>query len=601
MANYCIFIIVWSAWALLGTASLVALLLGKAFRVPVQPAAIPSAESADAAPSTHVLDYATVTTQRFSVVRKWPWLAGVVAFIEAAACLSIVMAPSIMAWTMTSTLRQHAYAAIAVSAVAMVGVCVVVCYGLRRTAGIPAAATWPRRKLSIYLACGLLVCGLTLFMLDMGTKSRLQRLRDQMNAQSQSLQIAVPKGTLNAADIYRQAFALSRDIPDWSSRYTAYAGTPSAPPALSTDLEKAVAILQHAAQLPVADWGIDPKSCTALTNLPHVGQLRSAASLLHIHAAREAQAGRIDSAIRDIHALRAIARHAGQGQMWVEALIALEIDKLADAATELVLPFVNDPQLLDQLIVQPDGWHLKLRSRMVRGEQAASLRLMANVYDGWVFGLIPQGAATSGTSFGVIRTFVADVDATILRSFFDDFAVAAEQEPQQALVGIRRLGSQRPMREQNGSPFLAMFMPAASAAAGNIEAELLERLNTVGVASRRMYLQTGRLPATPDELVSAGFLDRVPTDPFSGKPILLKAKDAEIILYSVGSNGRDDGGDTVRGRDVTFRVATRPLWEIDLAAARQAQQAKTRGDVRMPPMMPPMFDGPSAATQPSQE
>jgi hypothetical protein len=76
-----------------------------------------------------------------------------------------------------------------------------------------------------------------------------------------------------------------------------------------------------------------------------------------------------------------------------------------------------------------------------------------------------------------------------------------------------------------------------------------------------MYLRTGHLPATLDELVSAGVIERVPVDPFSGKPIRMKVKEQEVIIYSVGSDGRDDGGDP--RRDVTFRVGIRPLWEID--------------------------------------
>lgn len=101
------------------------------------------------------------------------------------------------------------------------------------------------------------------------------------------------------------------------------------------------------------------------------------------------------------------------------------------------------------------------------------------------------------------------------------------------------------------------------------------QLSDVGLAVRRICLRSGRLPASLDEVVSAGLLERVPTDPFSGKPIRMMAKADEAVIYSVGQDGRDDGGDCVRGRDITFRVGTKPLWQIDQARVQQEEAGPT--------------------------
>jgi len=39
-----------------------------------------------------------------------------------------------------------------------------------------------------------------------------------------------------------------------------------------------------------------------------------------------------------------------------------------------------------------------------------------------------------------------------------------------------------------------------------------------------------------------GYLDRVPLDPFTGKPLMYKVEETGIAVYSVGENRVDDGG-----------------------------------------------------------
>jgi hypothetical protein len=50
----------------------------------------------------------------------------------------------------------------------------------------------------------------------------------------------------------------------------------------------------------------------------------------------------------------------------------------------------------------------------------------------------------------------------------------------------------------------------------------------------------------------------VPLDPWDGKPLRYKKLDKGYVIYSVGSDRKDDGGsaDPERGfKDITFRVA----------------------------------------------
>lgn len=63
----------------------------------------------------------------------------------------------------------------------------------------------------------------------------------------------------------------------------------------------------------------------------------------------------------------------------------------------------------------------------------------------------------------------------------------------------------------------------------------------VACAVERFRLAQGRLPDTLEKLVPA-FLEEVPVDPFDGKPMRYFPDEDQFVIYSIGSNGVDDGG-----------------------------------------------------------
>ncbi len=66
---------------------------------------------------------------------------------------------------------------------------------------------------------------------------------------------------------------------------------------------------------------------------------------------------------------------------------------------------------------------------------------------------------------------------------------------------------------------------------------------TVTIFALKLWrLEKNTYPATLGELVAAGYLKGLPTDPYSDKPLVYKRTDDDFVLYSVGSNFTDDGG-----------------------------------------------------------
>ncbi len=72
-----------------------------------------------------------------------------------------------------------------------------------------------------------------------------------------------------------------------------------------------------------------------------------------------------------------------------------------------------------------------------------------------------------------------------------------------------------------------------------IEAIMLA--DRAGLACRLFKNKNGRYPESLDELVP-GLLAEVPIDPFTGKPMVYRREGEGFIVYSLGSNQKDDGG-----------------------------------------------------------
>jgi hypothetical protein len=70
-------------------------------------------------------------------------------------------------------------------------------------------------------------------------------------------------------------------------------------------------------------------------------------------------------------------------------------------------------------------------------------------------------------------------------------------------------------------------------------------------ALRAYALEHGRYPATLKELVPS-YLNAVPTDPFStGKALRYTLSGKRYLLYSIGPDGKDDGGNPSTDRTIS--------------------------------------------------
>jgi len=73
------------------------------------------------------------------------------------------------------------------------------------------------------------------------------------------------------------------------------------------------------------------------------------------------------------------------------------------------------------------------------------------------------------------------------------------------------------------------------------------RKSLIAVLAVLRYKKTkGEYPANLEELTAAGYLKELPMDPWSDKPLGYRKTDGNFILYGVGKNFVDDGGQVIR-------------------------------------------------------
>jgi len=90
-----------------------------------------------------------------------------------------------------------------------------------------------------------------------------------------------------------------------------------------------------------------------------------------------------------------------------------------------------------------------------------------------------------------------------------------------------------------------------------IRAETANRVVITAIALRRFQLGHAHLPETMNDLVPE-YIASVPIDPYDGKPLKYRLNpDETYLLYSVGEDGKDDGGDPTN----TSSSSSSPYWQ----------------------------------------
>lgn len=328
--------------------------------------------------------------------------------------------------------------------------------------------------------------------------------------------------------------------------------------------EVAEVLARHADTIDVIRRAADRETCRFVRDwslpsidmlLPEIQTLRSEARLLSLAARREAAEGRGDQALADVVRIQRLGLQASAEPLLVSHLVGLAIDQHALATLIRLLPTLGPA---DRAALESDALRdlLGRRLRLIKalyGEEAWGLTSFAGFADGRLPGddLIPGGGVRdlSSRSFfdigPLFRVFFLPADLAGYRRIMHQYQQLASQERTLDFAEVKRVSSDIEQAIVTRPPGVLsrLIVPSISAVfRSQCRDEAMHRAAAVLVAATRQRLMEGATPESIDDLVPSWLPVALP-DPFgTGVPMRMKRSDGGLSVYSVGPNGKDDGG-----------------------------------------------------------
>jgi ABC-type transport system involved in multi-copper enzyme maturation permease subunit len=309
------------------------------------------------------------------------------------------------------------------------------------------------------------------------------------------------------------------------------------------------------------------------TNLSHCDAVRLLFWSLALYVFDQSQAQDADGAIRSCQAMVNAGRSIGDEPASISQLVRMAARTATTVCIERILaqgqPSTAALERLQHLLELDEPDPLLLTA--MRGERAGFDRLVESLRRGdSVADLLQSGRSRPGrkadqwSDDAIVPVLGGSMKAqrAALLDYYTQAVQAARlptelQKAQFALI---------PLPSRFDQPFVCYLIPALNRLADiHLRALAEERCCIVALAAERYRRATGHWPEHLADLVPV-YLLKVPADPFTGKPLILRPTAEGIVIYSVGVDGVDDGGKIDRntsnpsaaGIDLGIR-----LWNVD--------------------------------------
>jgi hypothetical protein len=330
--------------------------------------------------------------------------------------------------------------------------------------------------------------------------------------------------------------------------------------------------------------------------LSGVQKCRAAAAALSARAMLRVAEGKHDEAWQDLLACHRLGRHIGRGATMIEALVGIAIDQIASNADLAYLESagLTAKQIQDRLKdLQALPPFPPLAVKIGLAERFTFLDCIQFVRRGGVGGLEGlAGGKMKKPDKDELRA-LEKIDwrpALVNGNRWYDRLVAALAEKDRAgrtkafarieadLKGLKEdvTGQETLMRllllsdppDQTigkviGDVLVTLLMPAVHKVQdAHDRAEQIGRNTQIAFALAAYRRDRGRYPAKLDDLAPK-YLARVPGDVFSGRGLIYRPEEKSYLLYSIGANGKDEGGrwydDDPPGDDPRVRMPLPPV------------------------------------------
>ncbi len=323
-----------------------------------------------------------------------------------------------------------------------------------------------------------------------------------------------------------------------------------------------------------------------VASLKHLQQARQVANLLLLDAVLHAQEQKADAALESSRGVFVAGRSIGDEPGLLAMLVRIACQRVATTGMERVLaqgqPSDKAMAACQQLF--EDELAQSLLVAGLRGERAYEHEVSGRLEAGDVEFLSKYGNKELGDS-----QRIPGVNWFANGWFQDNHAVAlelsteaveiAKRPVEEQIERFKELDKKAKRTRSEGWPPGRYVLGTLSTPTVVKVAEAFHRSQAdlrcaiVSLALERYRREHGRWPDKLEQFVPK-LLTKVPVDPYDQKPLRYRQLDDGVVIYSVGADGKDDGGKIDRqkpnspGTDLGFR-----LWDV----ARR----------RQPPEVPP--------------
>ena len=454
----------------------------------------------------------------------------------------------------------------------LVGGLLIAIGGLGKPAGTTTAraAQWPVIGLFALAILAKAVSFGTLLILDNAVAAEARAMRVEA---AEMMQAALPPAVAdaeNAAILHAQAAAALAAAPDLTAADGPLGQTDPdvASPAVGALLARHAGLLdtiRRAADMPACRFPRDWTRPSFDMLLAEVQSCRNEGWLLALAARHEAATGKPAAALADAVRLGRIGRQVGSEPILISHLVGIAIDATALSVVADILPtltpadapLLDDPALRDLVASTPS------LVRAINGEEAFGLSIFANFADGRQ-GIDDMGRLAGDPNVAILpqeepfsllidplsavwRAFILPADIAGYRRRFEAYRQLVTGGVDQSRTWPQTQkqidGIEAEIRAGPDGFLSRLIAPATdSVLRSQCMAVARHRAAEVLLAATRERLASGTLPASIDALVAAR-IPSVPRDPFTtDAPLHLKATSEELLIWSVGPDGDDDGG-----------------------------------------------------------
>lgn len=344
-------------------------------------------------------------------------------------------------------------------------------------------------------------------------------------------------------------------------------------PGLRRELERNrdnLAEIRSVAKRPALAFDLDYSLGMALP-LPHLAQIKRAVNWLSAEAILAMHDGRTSEAWTNIIALLALTAHYKDEPLMISELVRIAIGHIAagTAWEALQSPGLEESQLAEtqRLLESIDFLSQTEATAAMEGafvrdyykKARASYEFVSNFADDARLSEDSQ-EGLGGLKQGVNRLmdrFPRYWGWRYWGSYTDEltderFMQAPREFVRQASTdgklfpALERLGGtfSRLFQEHTKAPWSGAFDPSLDRFISRVVwAEISRALLVTAISLKRYQLKHGAYPAELS-LLKPEFVREVPHDPMDGKPLRYRLNtDGSFLLYSVGQDGKDNGGD----------------------------------------------------------